>query len=420
MKDFSGKKLLVLAGADVHRKVVSAANGMGVYVIVTDNLDPSLSPAKQLADEYWNIDITDVDSIVRKCVEERVDGVLAYSIDPAQLPYCKICSRLNLPCYGTLEQFEIMTNKRRFKDFCRMNGVEVIPEYTMDDVDNARVEYPVLIKPLESRGARGQSVCRNKDEVHIAVGIAKNECRSNGFLIEKYLGDEFQDMALAYVVADGTPYLVKCGDRNLGRKEDNLDRQQMVAVLPSRYTAEYVEKCSPIVETMISNLGIKFGAVFLQGFFKDGHIYMYDPGLRLPGSDFDLVLRKSTGLDLPSTFVHFALTGDVEYAAGTLAEAYQMGGAVCLIFAVAVRPGIVSCVEGIDVFSKDERILSIDQRIYPGDTVPDTGDIRQRVIELIAYLPDRKSIPEFAEYVYDTYHVVDEEGNDMICSRVEF
>lgn len=87
---------------------------------------------------------------------------------------------------------------------------------------------------------------------------------------------------------------------------------------------------------------------------------------------------------------------------------------------MAVRPGVVSGVEGIDVFSKDERILSIDQRIYPGDTVPDTGDIRQRAIELIAYLPDRKSIPEFAEYVYNTYYVVDEEGNDMICSRVEF
>ncbi len=419
-KDFSGKKLLVLAGADVHRKLVSAAKGMGVYVIVTDNLDPSVSPAKKIADEYWNIDITDVDSIVKKCMEAHVDGVLTYSIDPAQLPYCKICSRLNLPCYGTLEQFEIMTNKRLFKDFCIKNGVEVVPEYTMEDVNNDRVEYPVLVKPLESRGSRGQSVCNIRDEVRTAVDIARRECSRNGYIIERYLGDEYQDMALAYVVVDCIPYLVKCGDRNLGRKEDNLDRQQMVAVLPSRYASEYVEKCSPLVEAMISNLGIKFGAVFLQGFYKGGHIYMYDPGLRLPGSDFDLVLRKSTGLDLPSTFVHYALTGDTKYAFGPLKNAYQMGGAICLIFAVAVRPGVVSEVLGIEAFSKDERILSIDQRIYPEDTIPSTGDIRQRAIELIVYLPDRESIPEFAKYVYDTYHVIDIEGKDMICSRVDF
>ena len=411
---------MILAGADVHRKLVSAAKEMGVYVIVTDNLDSSVSPAKKIADEYWDIDITDVDSIVKKCMEAHVDGVLAYSIDPAQLPYCKICSSLNLPCYGTLEQFEIMTNKRLFKDFCIKNGVEVIPEYSIEDVIADRVKYPVLVKPLDSRGSRGQTVCWSKEVIPHAIDTAKKECGKNGFLIESYLGGEYHDMALAYVVVDGKPYLVKCGDRYLGHRDDNLDRQQMVAVLPSRYVAEYVEKCSPLVEAMISNLGIEFGAVFLQGFYKEGHIYMYDPGLRLPGSDFDLVLRKSIGLDLPSTFIHYALTGDTKFAVGPLADAYQMGGAICLIFAVAVLPGVVSAVMGIEAFSIDERILSIDQRIYPGDTVPDTGDIRQRAIELIVSLPNRESIPEFAEYVYSTYRVFDTEGNDMVCSRVKF
>lgn len=57
MNNIPDKKLLVLAGADIYRKVVSAAQDMGVYVIVTDNLAPSLSPAKQIADEYWNISI---------------------------------------------------------------------------------------------------------------------------------------------------------------------------------------------------------------------------------------------------------------------------------------------------------------------------------------------------------------------------
>lgn len=194
-KELSGKKLLILAGADVYRKLGSAAKGMGVYVIVTDYLDPSVSPAKKIADEYWDIDITDVDSIVKKCMEAHVDGVLAYSIDPAQLPYCKICSMLNLPCYGTLEQFEIMANKRLFKDLCIKNGVEVIPEYSIEDVTADRVEYPVLVKPLASCGSRGQTVCWNKEDMPHAVDVAKKECGANGFLIERYLDKEYQDMA---------------------------------------------------------------------------------------------------------------------------------------------------------------------------------------------------------------------------------
>ena len=62
--DFKGKKLLVLAGASVHNKVVRAAKEMGLYVIVSDYLEPNLSPAKQLADESWMYSITDVDAIV--------------------------------------------------------------------------------------------------------------------------------------------------------------------------------------------------------------------------------------------------------------------------------------------------------------------------------------------------------------------
>ena len=60
--DFKGKKLLILAGAGVHSKVVRAAKEMGIYTIVTDYLEDS--PAKQIADEAWLTDIMDTESIV--------------------------------------------------------------------------------------------------------------------------------------------------------------------------------------------------------------------------------------------------------------------------------------------------------------------------------------------------------------------
>ncbi|MGM9779306.1 MAG: hypothetical protein ACI3ZD_13420, partial [Prevotella sp.] len=59
--DFKGKKILILAGAGVHCKDVRAAKELGAYTIVTDYLDPHLSPAKTIADEYWMLNIMDVD-----------------------------------------------------------------------------------------------------------------------------------------------------------------------------------------------------------------------------------------------------------------------------------------------------------------------------------------------------------------------
>ncbi len=285
MGSLKGKKLLILAGADVHVKVVQAAKELGVYTIVTDYLSREDSPAKQIAEEYWDLSITDVDAIADKCREEKVDGVLAFCIDPAQMPYEQICEKLGLPCYGTKEQFEILTDKRLFKDYCVANGVGIIPEYTEKDIaTNKDVKYPVLVKPTISRGSRGQTICYSKEDVKDAIKIARKESKDGGVLIERFMKG-VQDMAFAYMVVGGEPYLVKIGDRYLGAPEDNLDRQQMATVVPSMHTKEYLAKSDVRVKNMIKKLGITFGAVFFQGIYENGQEYIYDPGLRFPESD---------------------------------------------------------------------------------------------------------------------------------------
>jgi len=213
--DFREKKLLILAGAGVHNKVVKAAKEMGIYTIVTDYLTDS--PAKKLADEAWMYSITDVEQIVERCKKEKVDGVLSFCIDPGQKPYQQICEKLNLPCYATKEQFEIMTDKRNFKDFCIKHGVDVIPEYTENDILNDRVQYPVFIKPNISRGSRGQSVCYTKEESLKAISFAKANSNDNNFICEKYMNGK-QDIGSAFFVVDGEPFLVKFGDRFLAQK----------------------------------------------------------------------------------------------------------------------------------------------------------------------------------------------------------
>ena len=187
MNDLKDKKLLILAGVDVHVKLVLAAKALGVYTIVTDYLEPKESPAKLIADEFWMLNITDVDAIVEKCREQHVDGVLAYCIDPAQMPYQNICEQLNKPCYGTLDQFRTLTDKRLFKDYCVKHNVGIIPEYTEEDIEKGRVQYPILVKPRISRGSRGQTVCYSIEDCSAALLLAKSESSDGNVLIEKYM-----------------------------------------------------------------------------------------------------------------------------------------------------------------------------------------------------------------------------------------
>ena len=108
-------------------------------------------------------------------------------------------------------------------------------------------------------------------------------------------------------------------------------------------------------------------------------------------------------------------------AAGKLdGNVYAYGGKTCLILSVSVRPGTIASITGMDEIARHEGVLSASYWHHPGDTVPATGDIRQRVVEFCCLLPDRASAKDFVSFVYSTLRILDADGRDMIVSRVTF
>ena len=224
-------------------------------------------------------------------------------------------------------------------------------------------------------------------------------------------------MASACYVVDGEPYLVKFGDRYLGRAEDGLDKQVICTKLPCDETPLFESYVMPRVKKMIRALGIQFGPVFLQGFFDGNTVRYYDPGLRMPGGDYDLVLKEATGFDTVKSSIHFALTGDTKTAFGNPDECFKLNGGVGCLLCFAVRPGKISKVVGLDELKSMPGVVYSRQIIPEGEIIPESGDIRQRVGAAGIYVKEPSLLKPMIERVYDTYHVYDEKGEDMIVSR---
>ena len=70
------KKLLIIGGDSFSVDIVKTAQSMGIYTIVTDWYDTKRSPAKLVADEYWNTSIEDYESLTKQIQEHHVDGIL--------------------------------------------------------------------------------------------------------------------------------------------------------------------------------------------------------------------------------------------------------------------------------------------------------------------------------------------------------
>lgn len=165
MKPFEGKRLLILGGVTHTINIVTEAQKLGAYVIVTDYLVDS--PAKRYADKSYMISTTDIDAVVNLCQEERIDGILTQYVDMLLPYYANICKKANLPCYGDEYLFRMAIDKTEFKKTCKKYGVPVTCEYEIDDnFENInKIDFPVVVKPVDSSGSRGFSICNNSDEL---------------------------------------------------------------------------------------------------------------------------------------------------------------------------------------------------------------------------------------------------------------
>lgn len=408
------KKILILGGANQHLKFVEAAKELGIYTIVTDYLVDS--PCKRVCDESIMLNITDIDGIVEYCRENGVDGLVSGFLDPCQIPYSQICEKLNLPCYGTPDQFFRFTNKIAFKELCKKNGVKVIEDYTEEDFRAGRIVYPVFVKPVDSRGSRGQTVCYTDSEMLDAIEFAKKNSSTGEILIEKYMGD-CDEVQITCFVVNGEIYLERTVDSNRGSADLNLQKVVNCSISPSKYTDVYLENTHEHVCHMIKDLGIKNGPVFMQGFYKDGEFYFFDPGLRFPGVEFERIYKKVWGIDFAKLLIQYAIDGRFPVDTKLPVAGAKLQGKKAAVMFPVLRAGKIATITGISNMEKDPRCVCHLTRYNEGDEIVWTYDVNQRYSEVDFIGDDIEDLIDVIRKYQNTVQVRDERQTTLFYDK---
>lgn len=411
-----GKRLLILGGAIQCLKVVDAAKELGVYTIITDVFaQPEVIEA---ADESLTYSVLDVEGLYQWCLKNPVDGILNFCVDPSQRTHQILCERFGFPCYGTKEQYRIMTDKAAFKQLCIENGVDVIPEYSETHLED--VEYPVLVKPASSSGSRGTKVCYNQEDLRLGLTAAKDISKNGQALIEKYLYGH-PDFSMSYLIIDGEPYLTRTLDRYVGCPEDNLQRQCICARCPSVFTDLYLEKAHENVKRMLRNLGLQNATVFMQGFIDGDKFRFYDPGLRFSGAEYERMLKSATGIDVVKAFVAYALGEPLTPLADQLKnDVFLLGGKCGLQLFIVAYPGKICSVSGVEEVSAIPEVIKVVQKHVVGYEVPDTGDVTRRIFEIVTLSENNKeAICAVIDSIRDRLSIRDMDGHEMLTPMIE-
>lgn len=410
-----GKRLLVMGGMRISCEIVRKAAELGIYTIVADYNPVEKSPAKAIADEAVNVSITDVDAVVDVIRERKVDGVIVGFNDMLLPYYANICSKAGLPCYGTKEQFEILTDKQRYKALCRKFGIPVIPEYKK--VEEA--DYPVLVKPIDSSGSRGITICHDREELDRAVATGKGASKKGETLIEKYM--DGQEVTVFWTFQDGAYFLSAMGNRHVRQNQgSDVIPLPVGYTFPSIYLPRYRKEVEGKCKAMFKELGIRDGMMFMQCKVEDGQCFVYDLGYRLTGSLEYKVLDRICGYNPLEMLIHFALTGrmaDESIAAKAIPEFPRPAYNVSCLSA----PGTIASIQGLDAVKAIPGVIDAVIAHPPGDTIQETmrGLLAQITVRVLGTLPSAEDAFPIMKKVGETIRIIGEDGKVLNLPGIE-
>ena len=411
--DKNKKKLLIIGANPETISLIVKAKKMGYITYVTD-YNPK-AYAKKFASIPCNVDGMDIDGIVKLVHDEKIDAVLVGVAEALMPTYCEVCNRLNIPCFATLEQFDVMTHKDKFKSTCREYGVPVVEEFSVNDLDS--VKYPAIVKPVDSSSSKGISICSNREELDLAIEKALSFSPSKTIIIEKYM-DGVEAIAY-YVIQDGKPTLVAMCDRYTSKEQEGITQLPSAYIFPSKHLDKYVSETDEKVCNMLKGMNIQNGVLFLQAFVENGSVKIYEPGFRLNGAQEHIIVSEITGIDAKELLINYAFNGRMsEKDISTLANPAFNGKWACKLSPL-VKEGVIGKIEGLNEIKAIDGVVDAYPNYEEGSEVKGLGTQRQMLANIFIVTEDKERLKACVDAVIKCINVYDESGCDMLLKPFE-
>lgn len=417
------KRLLILGGSRISCQIVQCAHDLGITVGVTDWYALEKSPAKQVADEQYYVSTADVDAIINLIIEKKFDGVITGFTDSVLPYYAQICEKAGLPCYGTKEQFETFIDKSKYKELLRKYDISTIPEYQIDlnDIEGSleNVKYPLLVKPSDSSGARGISICYNSDELKGAINLANGASKTQKILVEQYI--DGAECTVFWLFVDGNYYLTMLGNRHVKCNQDGVIPLPVGYTFPANIQPKFIEEIAPKMKRMFQAVNIQNGMMFMQCKISNGTCLVYDIGYRLTGSLEYINLKGMCGYNPMEMLINFALTGSMgEPDIDKKVDPYFKGRYTYNV-SLLCKPGIIKNIQGLEEINKLPGVLATVIAHPEGDEITQSmkGLLAQITVRILGKANSVEDMKKEMLKIQNLAHVISDEGEEMILPGLE-
>jgi biotin carboxylase len=402
----SGRTLWIVSGGAEAVPGIQRARAMGLHVVVSD-MNPA-APGFQVADDAIVANTYDADGTVAAAVEYHqhtrpIDGVMCMAAD-VPLTVASVAAALSLPGIS-IESARLASDKLAMKQAFQRAGIPIPwfqPIGSIDELRGAAAErgFPLVLKPIDGRGARGVLRLTERTDLAWALAHARSQSRSGATMVEEYLAGP--QISTEGLLVEGTG--TTCGfiDRNYEHLEtfapyivENGGEQPSALARPAQ------RQISTVAMNAGRAIGIRSGNVKGDMVWTDRGPYVIEIAARLSGGWMSTdQIPLGAGVDLIGCAIRLALGETVPVE--DIRPRWHRGVAIRYFFP---PPGRVASIDGAEAFAGVPWVHRLGFFVEPGEVVEPITDHTKRAGFVITTGATREEAVERAEAVVNAIRI---------------
>jgi len=298
------KRFMVLGIGSAQLDLIAALKGH-FHIVACSNT--SEGPAYNHVDAFELIDITDREKVLKAAKKHEADYIYSVGSDVAMPTVSWVSEALRLPRFLNYEASLLYSNKGIFREALK-GTYGAVPFEIMGSANQGLevIDYPAIIKPVDSQGQRGVQRIDSPLELEKAYTDALPYSKTGKVIAEEYV--KGVEVSVNAFVSKGVVVFSIVSDRVSwpGHGGGIIHKH----VLPSSISTLAADNVNRMVDGVAAALGVNDGPLYFQVKVYNDEPHLIEVAARLDGCHMWRLIKFSTGVDLLDMCIKTLTSGE--------------------------------------------------------------------------------------------------------------
>lgn len=267
-------------------------------------------PAHTIADRSVDMNYSDIEMLHKHISENSYDGILPGCNDRSYLSLASVAEEMNFPGFDDYETVLTVHHKDRFRQFAEEHNYP-IPK-AISSVENIEsINFPVLVKPVDSFSGKGINKAHTVDELKVYWLEAEKFSHAGLVVAEEFIeGKLYSHSAF---IKNGKIII----DFFVNEYCTVYPYQVNSSNISTLLSKEIREGLRSWTEIFAKDLNLCDGLIHTQFISDNSTFYLIEIARRCPGDLYSQLIQKSTGINYADLyampFCGLALPDSIDY-----------------------------------------------------------------------------------------------------------